>query len=122
MNGLSEQRHEQIARAISIRGRCPKCDAPLSVVELRLMELACPACKAELQVLLKANWAYTVVSLTAGIAIAYFRGNESIILAIWAMVYGVVILGAIKIYRWDLHLPIRIVEKPDYRLFRTDSS
>lgn len=88
--------------------------------ELRVMEAVCPLCKTELQVLIKANWAYTVVSLIAGVAIAYLRGNESIILAIWAMVYGVVILGAIKIYRWELHLPIKIVQKPDYRLFPTD--
>lgn len=86
------------------------------------MEAVCPACKAELRVVLKANWAYTVVSLAAGVVIAYLRGNESIILAMWAMVYGVVILGAIKIYRWELHLPIKVVEKPDYRLFRTDPS
>ena len=86
------------------------------------MQAVCPACKAELRVFLKANWAYTVVSLAAGVVIAYLRDNESIILAIWAMVYGVVILGAIKIYRWELHLPIEVVEKPDYRLFRTDPS
>lgn len=120
MNGPSEQRPEEPARAESIRGRCPKCDAPLKVDELRVMEAVCPLCKTELQVLIKANWVYTVVSLSAGVAIAYLRGNESIILAIWAMIYGVVILGAIKIYRWELHLPIKIVQKPDYRLFPTD--
>lgn len=120
MNGPSEQSPEEPAGAVSIRGRCPKCDAPLTMDELRVMEAVCPLCKTELQVLIKANWAYTVVSLIAGVAIAYLRGNESIILAIWAMVYGVVILGAIKIYRWELHLPIKIVQKPDYRLFPTD--
>ena len=86
------------------------------------MKLVCPGCKTELRVLLKAGWAYTLVSLTAGVAIAYLRGNESIILAIMALFYGVVILGAIKIYRWELHLPIKIVKKPDYRLFPTDPS
>ena len=122
MNGLSEQGHEEPASAALIRGRCPKCDAPLTVDQLRVMELVCPGCKTELQVLIKANWAYTLVSLTAGVAIAYLRGNESIILAIWALFYGMVILAAIKIYRWELHLPIKVVEKPDYRLFPTNPS
>jgi len=122
MNGPAEQRHEEPASSVTVRGRCPKCDAPLTVNDLRVMEVVCPLCKTELQVLIKANWVYTVVSLTAGVAIAHLRGNESIILAIWAMVYGVVLLGAIKIYRWELHLPIKIVKKPDYRLFPTDPS
>ncbi len=122
MNGPSEQRDEEPARAASIRGRCPKCDAPLTVDDLRVMKGVCPACKAELQVFLKVGWAYTVVSLAAGVVIAYLQGHESIILAIWALFYGVVILCAITIYRWELHLPIKVVEKTDYRLFPTDPS
>lgn len=104
---------------MSIRGRCPKCDAPLTEDELRVSPTVCPCCKAELQVFLKANWAYTVVSFTIGVVIAYLQGRESIILGMWALVYGTVILALIKIYRWDLHLPIKIVEKPD-AMFRTD--
>jgi hypothetical protein len=107
---------------VSIRGRCPKCGAPLTVDELRVSPVVCSCCKTELRVLIKANWAYTVVSFTIGVAIAYLQGRESIILAIWALVYGTVILALTKIYRWDLHLPIKVIEKPDYRLFPTDTS
>lgn len=45
------------------------------------------------------------------------RNHESIILGIAALVYETVILASIKIYRWELHLPIKVAEKPDYRLF-----
>jgi O-antigen/teichoic acid export membrane protein len=89
------------------------------VDELRVSPTVCPRCKTELQVFLKANWVYTVVSLTIGVVVAYLQGHESIILGIWALFYGMVILLVIKIYRWELHLPIKVVEKPDYRLFPT---
>lgn len=119
---MPSQGKEPVAFAlVSIRGRCPKCDAPLRVDELRVSPTVCPSCKAELQVFHKANWVYAVVSLTIGVVVAYLQGHESIILGIWALVYGTVIIAVIKIYRWELHLPIRVVEKPDYRLFPTDT-
>lgn len=107
---------------MSIRGRCPRCEARLTTEDLRVNPTVCPACKAELHVCLKANWAYTVVSLTVGVVIAYLQGHESIILALWALFYGMVILVAIKIYRWELHLPIKVVKKPDLSLFPRDAS
>lgn len=107
---------------MSIRGRCPKCDAPLTGDELRISPTVCPCCKTELQVLLRANWVYPLVSYTVGIVVAYLQGHESIILGIWALFYGTVIFGSITVYRWELHLPIKVVEKPDYRLFPTDTS
>ena len=107
---------------MSIRARCPKCDALLGEDELRASPAVCPCCKTELQVFLKANWVYAAVSLTLGVVVAYLQGQESIILAILALFYGVVILGAITIYRWELHLPIKIVEKTDHRLFPTNTS
>ena len=82
---------------MSIRGRCPKCGAPLSVGELRVSPAVCRSCKTELQVFLKVNWVYTAVSLTIGIVTAYLQDHESISLAIWALFYGMVILGLIKI-------------------------
>ena len=107
---------------MSVRGRCPKCDAPLTWDELRVSPAVCPRCKTELHVLIKANWVYTVISLTIGVVVAYLQGLESIILVILALGYGMVILALIKIYRWELHLPIKVVEKPDYRLFPTNTS
>lgn len=107
---------------MSIRGRCPKCDAPLIVENLRADPIVCPACKTELQVFFKAGWVYTVVSCTIGVVVAYFQGHESIILAIWALFYAMVILGSIMIYRWELHLPIKVVERPDLSLFPKDTS
>jgi hypothetical protein len=92
------------------------------VDELRVSPTVCPGCKTELQVLLKANWAYPVVSYTIGVVVAYLQGYESIILGILALFYGTVIFGSITIYRWALHLPIKVVEKPDYRLFPKDTS
>ncbi len=121
MNGPSEQKHEGPARPVEIRRRCPKCGAPLTVYELRISPTVCPSCKTELQVFLKANWVYTVVSLTIGVVVAYLQGHESIILGMWALFYGMVILLVIKIYRWQLHLPIRIVEVPDCRFWRADA-
>lgn len=70
--------------------------------------------------ILKANWVYTVVSLTVGGLVAYLQGRESIILALWALFYGMMILLLIKFYRWELHLPVKVVEKPDYGMFPTD--
>ena len=103
--------------AVSIRGRCPKCDAPLTADELRVSPTLCPGCKTELQVLIKANGVYAVVSLTIGTLVAYLQGHESIIFGLSVLVYGTVILALIKIYRWELHLPIRIVEIPDCRMW-----
>ena len=107
---------------MSVRGQCPKCGARLTLEDLRVDPVVCPACKAELRVFLKSNWAYTVISYSIAVFIAYLQGHKSIILGMWALFYGVVILGAIKIYRWELHLPIKVVEKPDYRLFPTGTS
>jgi hypothetical protein len=107
---------------VSIRGQCPKCDAPLGKDELRVNPTVCPRCKTELQVLIRANWVYTVASFTIGVLVAYFQGLESIILGMLALVYGTVILASIKFYRWELHLPIKIAEKNNYRLFPTDTS
>ena len=107
---------------MSIRARCPKCGAPLGEDELRASPAVCPCCKTDLKVFLKANWVYAAVSLTLGILVAYLQGQESIIFGILALVYGTVIIAVIKIYRWELHLPVKVVEKPDYRLFPTDTS
>ena len=107
---------------MSVRGRCPKCQTPLTVDELRVSPTACPSCKTELQVFFKAGWVYTVVSCATGVVVAYLQGYESIILAILSLFYAMLILLVVTIYRWELHLPIRVVEKPDYRLFPTDSS
>ena len=83
------------------------------------MTTVCPGCKTELQIFLKANWAYTVASLTIGVVVAYLRGHESIVLGIWALFYGMVVLLLIKVYRWELHLPIKIVEVPNCSFWPT---
>lgn len=90
--------------------------------ELRVSPTACPSCETELKVFLKANWVYTVLSCSLGLVVAYFQGYESIVCAFWALFYAMVILLAIKFYRWELHLPIKIVEKPDLSLFPKDMS
>jgi hypothetical protein len=105
---------------MSVRGQCPKCHTPLWDGDLRVSPIICPGCKTELQVLFKAGWIYTAVSFGLGVAVAYLQGLQSIILGICALFYGVVILGAITTYRWELHLPIKIVEKPDQGMFRAD--
>lgn len=107
---------------MSVRARCPKCDAPLTVDNLRVSPTVCPRCKTELKVLYKAGWMYTVVSLTIGVVLAYLQGEESIILGLCALFYGAVILGVITTYRWELHFPIKVVEKPDLSLFPKDTS
>ena len=99
---------------MSIRGRCPKCDALLTEEELRVDLALCPHCKTELHVFLKAGWLYAAASYTIGVVIAYLQGHESIILGVWGLVYGTVILALITFNRWELHLPIKVVEKPDY--------
>lgn len=108
--------------AVSIRGRCPKCNAPLTVDELRVSPTVCRSCETELKVLFKAGWVYTVVSCTIGVVLAYLQGLESIILGICGLFYGLVVLGVITTYRWELHLPIKVVEKPDLSLFPKDTS
>jgi hypothetical protein len=106
----------------SMRGNCPKCNAPLTAEELRVEPPICPTCKAKLQVLIKANWIYAVLSLTAASGIAKVQGYQSIVFAFWVLIYATIILFLIKFYRWELHLPIKVVEKPDYRLFPKDIS
>ena len=106
---------------MSIRGSCPKCRFSLTEEELRANPPVCPSCKAKLQVVIKANWIYAVLSLGLAWVIASSRGYESIVLAFWALIYGTVILAVIMFYRWELHLPIRILEVPDCQLWPTDA-
>jgi hypothetical protein len=92
------------------------------VDELRVSPTVCPSCETELKVFYKANWVYPAASYTIGVVLAYLQGLESIILGICALFYGTVILGVITTYRWELHLPIKVVEKPDLSLFPKDTS
>jgi hypothetical protein len=70
---------------------------------------------AELQVLIRWQWIYLVLSAAVGAMIAYAQGYASIVLAFWALIYTAVILFIIMFYRWELHLPIKIIELPDCR-------
>ncbi len=49
--------------------------------------------------------------------IAGFQGYKSIVLAFWVLIYGVIILFFVMFYRWELHLPIKIIAVPDCRLW-----
>ena len=100
---------------------CPKCNHPLATEELRINRPVCPSCKTELQVLLKGNWIYGVLSFAVAALIAHLQGYQSIIFAFWVLIYATIILFFIKFYRWELHLPIRIVPVPDCRLWRSDT-
>ena len=99
-----------------MKEHCPKCNAPLTADELRVNPPICPGCKTELQVLIKANWVYAVFSVAAASLIASLQGYGSIVFAFWVLIYGTIILGLIKFYRWELHLPIKIVAVPDCSL------
>jgi hypothetical protein len=104
-----------------MRGYCPKCNAPLTAVELRVNPPICPGCKTKLQVLIKANWVYAVLSIAVASLIASLQGYGSIVFAFWVLIYGTIILFLIKFYRWELHLPIKIVAVPDCQLWPRDT-
>lgn len=104
-----------------MRGNCPKCNSPLTGDELRVDPLICPACKTTLQVYIKANWIYTILSFALAWVIASRQGYESIVFGFWVLIYTVIILFFIMFYRWVLHLPIRIVEVPNAQLWPTDA-
>jgi hypothetical protein len=106
---------------MAIRGKCPKCNSPLTGDELRVDPLICPACKTRLQVLIKGNWVYGVLSVAIASVIAHLQGYESIVFAFWVLIYATIVLAIIKIYRWELHLPIKIAEVPNYQLQSTDA-
>jgi|ERR1019366_3356887 hypothetical protein len=106
---------------MAIRGKCPNCNSPLTGDELRVDPLVCPACKARLQVLIKAEWTYTVLSFAVALVIGCFQRYESIVFGFWVLIYAAIILLIIKIYRWELHLPIKIAEVPNYQLQSTDA-
>jgi len=97
-------------------GNCPKCNAPLRAEELLVDPPICPTCKAKLQVLIRANWVYAVLSVAVASVIASVQGYQSIVFAFWVLIYATIILFLIKFYRWELHLPIRIMEVPDCQL------
>jgi hypothetical protein len=103
-----------------MRGYCPKCNAPLTTDELRVSPPICPGCKTELQVLIKANWVYAVISVAVALLTASHQGYKSIVFAFWVLVYGTIILGLIKFYRWELHLPVEIIAVHDLRLWPKD--
>lgn len=102
-----------------MREKCPKCKAQLTVDELRIIPAICPVCKAQLQVLIKANWIYMVLSIAIACAIAGIQGYKSIVFVFWVLIYGTVILFIIKFYRWELHLPIKVIAVPDCELWPT---
>ena len=104
-----------------MRGYCPKCNAPLTADELRVNPPICPGCTTKLQVVIKAEWIYTILSFALALIIATLQGYESIIFAFWVLVYGTIILFLIKFYRWELHLPIRIIAMPDSQLWPRDT-
>ena len=106
---------------MAIRGKCPKCNSPLTPDELRINPPVCPGCKTTLQVLIKAEWAYTVLSFAVALVIGCFQRYESIVFGFWVLIYAAITLLIIKIYRWELHLPIKIVEVPNYQLQSTDA-
>jgi|ERR1019366_7525677 hypothetical protein len=105
-----------------MRGNCPKCNASLAADELRVSPPTCPYCKTELQVIIRANWVYAAVSVAVASLIASLQGYKSIVFAFWVLVYGTIILGLIKFYRWELLLPIKIIAVPDYQLWPRDTA
>jgi hypothetical protein len=107
---------------MSIRGHCPKCNAPLTADDLRVAPPTCPTCKTKLQVVIKAEWTYTILSLVLALAVAGIQGHESIGLGFWVLIYAMIILFIIKFYRWELHLPMKILEVPNYQMWSSDTS
>jgi uncharacterized protein (DUF983 family) len=107
--------------SVSMRGHCPNCNSPLTADELSVNPPICPTCKAELQVLIKANWVYAVLSVAVASIIAGLQGYESIVFAFWVLIYGTIVLFLIKFYRWELHLPIKIVAVPNCQLWPKDT-
>jgi len=83
------------------------------------MRTVCPACKAELRVIMGAGWRYTILSLSVAIAwaIASAQGHQSVIFAFWLIVYTAIISGTIMVYRFVLRLPMHIEIVPDCRLW-----
>jgi hypothetical protein len=72
-------------------------------------------------VLIKANWVYAVLSVAVASIIAGLQGYESIVFAFWVLIYGTIVLFLIKFYRWELHLPIKIVAVPNCQLWPKDT-
>lgn len=99
------------------RGSCPKCNSPLTVEELSPIPASCPVCNVELRVVLKAEWVYTALAVAVGAALAALQGAASIVFAFKTLMYTAVVLMLIKLNRWELHLPIKILPVPDYRLW-----
>lgn len=97
---------------------CPNCDGPLTANQLRVYPLICPHCETKLQVHLKANWAYTVLSLAIASLVACLKGYQSIDFIFWTVMYAAAVIFLIKYYRWELHLPIELVVVPDLRILR----
>jgi hypothetical protein len=101
---------------VSVRGYCPECKTPLIEDDLRRNPVICPGCKTKLQVLIKANWIYAILAVTIASVLARLQGYDSIIFAFWVLIYATGILFLIKFYRWEFHLPIKIVTVPNGRL------
>ena len=106
---------------MSVRGYCPECNARLTEDDLRVDPVICPGCKTRLQVLIRANWVYAIVSVAIAALVARLQGYDSVSFALWVLIYGTAVLFVIKFYRWELHLPVKIVTVPNSRLWPTDT-
>lgn len=104
-----------------MRGNCPKCNVVLTAEDLRVNAPICPRCKTTLQVIIKVEWLYTILSFALAWVIASHQGYQSIVFAFWVLIYAAIILFMIKFYRWELHLPIKIVAVPDCQLWSRDA-
>jgi hypothetical protein len=88
---------------------CPQCSTRLTEAELRALPLECPSCRTPLRVVLRANWAYTVVAILLGLLLAWLQGSKSILFAGATLIYASLILFIMKVYRRELGLPARVI-------------
>jgi hypothetical protein len=89
--------------------------------DLRGDPLICPSRKTRLQVIIKANWVYAVHSLAIASIVARLQGHDNVVFAFRVLIYGTAILFVIKFYRWELHLPVKIMTVPDARRWPRDT-
>src|SRR5438270_13289260 len=90
--------------------KCPACGAEITLEEVAEMpSLYCPTCSVALRIVLKATWAYMLISGVLAWVAAYLQGLQCIIFAGGVLIYWAVAVVTVYCLSWRGMLPETLV-------------
>ncbi len=93
---------------------CPNCGHEIDRATVKSLRFTCPNCKCELLVTFKYNVTYTILAVLAGVLAGYSQGLGNIALAGASVIYGAVILFAIRAVALALGMPLVLKRWPAF--------